>query len=532
MTAKRFLLLLVIFLSLLGIFFRLSNLDLKFPWMDECITQVRISDYSFSATENFRDTQINPVRVATLKSLMEERPRQSLVQYFQSKLSKAPEHPPLYYLFAEGTAQLTSNKLENLRRLSAYISLLTFPGMYWLCLKLFGSNVYGLVGIGITAISPIYLLYSQEARQYSLWIVVGIFSSAALSNALTRRNRKSWILYSLTLIVGTYSHLFFFFNILSHASYILLLFIFKDKSLKRNTLSNYLTSLCFAVFCFLPWMTLFFHKESKADDQLKIFGNSFDMLSIFKRFIGSTIRVFFDTGSDEKIVFNIGSILSFFLPSLLILTIISYSIFYIVRLAKAHVHLHVLTLIFVSPVIILVADMVTGKTLSQSRYLMPVYLGVQLAVIYFIGNQISQFLRKSAINSVLSKLFVISIFSLIIGGMVSCTFISYSSFWWNKGSAQNLSHFAQLIDEKNSLLLTDVNFLPRIMSLAYQLGPEVLLQFTPNIVKSNYPGTVESIYFLGNADNFSKANASEFSLLPLSEIPEINLHLYKVLMSN
>ena len=343
MKTRRWVFLLVIFLSLLGIFFRFSNLDIKFPWMDECITQVRVSDYSYVTTDNFPDTEVKPISVKTLKSLMEERPRQSFVQYFQNKLSKESEHPPLYYLFAEGIAKLSNNKLENLRRISAYISLLTFPGIYWLCLKLFGSNVYGLVGIVITALSPIYLLYSQEARQYSLWIVMGIFSSAALLNALTRGNRNSWILYCSTLIIGIYSHLFFFFNIFSHASYILLLLIFKDKYLKRNALISYLTSLSFAIFCFVPWITLFFQKEYKADGQLDVFGNSLNILIIFKRIIGSIIRVFFDIGTDEKVVFNSGSILTFLLPSLLVLTIVFYSIFYIVRAAETHVHLHVRT---------------------------------------------------------------------------------------------------------------------------------------------------------------------------------------------
>ena len=59
-----------------------------------------------------------------------------------------------------------------IRSLSALISLLIFPCIYWLCRELFNVplSVPG-VAIALMAISPIQLVYAQEAREYILWLV-------------------------------------------------------------------------------------------------------------------------------------------------------------------------------------------------------------------------------------------------------------------------------------------------------------------------------------------------------------------------
>ena len=68
-----------------------------------------------------------------------------------------------------------------IRSLSALISLLVFPSVYWLCRELF--NVPLLVpgvAIALMAISPIQLVYAEEAQEYILWLVTILRSSALL----------------------------------------------------------------------------------------------------------------------------------------------------------------------------------------------------------------------------------------------------------------------------------------------------------------------------------------------------------------
>ncbi len=67
-----------------------------------------------------------------------------------------------------------------MRSLPAIISLLAFPCIHWLCLELFEESITGSVAIAVIAVSPFHLAYAQEARQYSLWVLITLLSSEAL----------------------------------------------------------------------------------------------------------------------------------------------------------------------------------------------------------------------------------------------------------------------------------------------------------------------------------------------------------------
>jgi len=69
-----------------------------------------------------------------------------------------------------------------IRSLSAIISLLVFPGVYWLLPGIWVVN--GWIAIALIAVSPFHILYAQEAREYSLWTVTIALSSAALYTQL------------------------------------------------------------------------------------------------------------------------------------------------------------------------------------------------------------------------------------------------------------------------------------------------------------------------------------------------------------
>ena len=85
----------------------------------------------------------------------------------------------------------------NIRLLSALISLLAFPAMYWLCLELFNSKLISWAAVSLIAISPFHVLYAQEARDSSLWIVSFFVLRAALLWAIRKKQILPWIVYLL-----------------------------------------------------------------------------------------------------------------------------------------------------------------------------------------------------------------------------------------------------------------------------------------------------------------------------------------------
>ncbi len=107
------------------------------------------------------------------------------------------------------------------RSLSVFSSLLVFPSLYWLCWELFTSVPVGWVALALIAVSPLHILYAQEAREYSLWTFTTVLSSAVLLHAMRVQTKLSWGMYAVTVILGLYTFSFSAFMIFGHGIYVL-----------------------------------------------------------------------------------------------------------------------------------------------------------------------------------------------------------------------------------------------------------------------------------------------------------------------
>jgi uncharacterized membrane protein len=211
--------LLIVIILGLGIFFRLVNLDRKVYWQDETATSLRIAGYAKTEfVQQAFNGQVISVEELQRKyqSLNSEKSWRDTFQAFAGR----PEHSPLYYLMARFWAQWFGSSVAVMRSLPALISLLAFPSIYWLCLELFESPSVGWMAIALIAVSPVHVLYAQEAREYSLWIVAILCSSAALLRAIRLKTNYSWAIYVATVTLGLYSHLLFVLVALGHGIYI------------------------------------------------------------------------------------------------------------------------------------------------------------------------------------------------------------------------------------------------------------------------------------------------------------------------
>ena len=150
-------------LLVVGVFFRFVNLDRKVYWFDETITSLRISGY----TESEIVKQVCNGREIGVEDLQRYRhPAQgkTLADTVTSLAVEDSQHPPLYYVIARIWIQWFGDSVAATRSLSAVISLLAFPCIYWLCLELFNSSLTGWVAVALIAVSPFHVLYAQEAR--------------------------------------------------------------------------------------------------------------------------------------------------------------------------------------------------------------------------------------------------------------------------------------------------------------------------------------------------------------------------------
>lgn len=242
-----------------GIFFRFYHLDRKVFWGDEVFTAMRSSGYSVEEV-------IDRTYTGEILSLADLQQYQHPVDRTWSDTWNAlvgnPEQAPLYYLLARGWTQIFGGDQVDVspaglarsigvwRSLSAVISLLAFPTIYWLCSELFTSLTTGWIAIALIAASPFHVLFAQEARLYSLWTVTILLSSAALLRA--KRTQTGWWLYAFTLALSLYTFLFSAFVAIAHGIYICTLSGWRWS----RTIAAYLAATAIGLVLFSPWIVV------------------------------------------------------------------------------------------------------------------------------------------------------------------------------------------------------------------------------------------------------------------------------------
>lgn len=176
-------------------------------------------------------------------------------QYACSHCSKSPslaalkanrEHPPLYYVLLQKWLRLLGRWLSP-KVFATLITIATLPVLYWLTVELFNDWLAGMISMAIFAVSPLMFAVSQHVSQYSLLCLLSCLSTAYFIRAYRLGKRLDWVLYSLSVGLGLYTHLFFVLLPAAHGCYGLL-----QRSFLR--LRSFLLAVTIAGLSFLPWI--------------------------------------------------------------------------------------------------------------------------------------------------------------------------------------------------------------------------------------------------------------------------------------
>lgn len=326
----------------LGLFFRFVNLDRKVYWHDEAYTSLWLSGYGKS--ELLQQTfHGRVIKIEELQRYQSPNSEKGLNHTIQNLIAEEPQHPPLYYTAACFWWQLFGSSIAALRSLSAILSLLLFPCIYWLCLELFGSATIGWVAIALVAVSPFHVLYAQEARQYSLWAVTIVLMSAALLRALRVRTNLSWVMYTATLTLGLYTFLLSGLVAISHGTYVLVCEKFQLSQLARN----YLIASLAAIFLFTPWLV-----HVGGTTGLDWVASEMPLSTLVKTWLDNPTRIFFDLN------FEFNDRLSDLIPRLLgFLCLIGYAFYSLYHHTSRKPWLFVILLVGVTGLALLVPDL-------------------------------------------------------------------------------------------------------------------------------------------------------------------------------
>jgi uncharacterized membrane protein len=467
----------VLVLLVIGILFRFSHLERKIYWHDEVFTSMEATAHTGSElkAEMFTGEEVAPSALAAYQRID---PTRSLAQLVFGLGSEDPQHPPFFYLLMHFWMRVWGDGIGVTRSFAAVLSLLVFPGVYWLCWELFESPLVGWVAIALLAIAPIHLVYAQEAREYSLLTALTLFSSAALLRAMRLRQWQSWALYGVTLILSFYTAVFSALVAVGHGIYVLCtqpLNIQKvddglqiQWQLTRRAIAFLITG-AIAVIAFSPW--LYFLKTYA--DVFKASAGwvaiSLPISTTFKIWMLNLTRVFWDTDVNP---FATDAELNWWVMIPIVLLEV-YAVYFLIKKAPKSSWLFMVALVIGTSLPLLVPDILFGGQRSTvTRYLLPFFLCLQVAVAYLIAQLLITAKRShQSIGMTLAAL-------LAIAGIVSGGLHSQSNTWWNKIMSYYHPQIAQILNTSNNpILITDAfGYNPaNLVSLSYLLNDTVEL---------------------------------------------------------
>jgi hypothetical protein len=129
---------------------------------------------------------------------------------FGDMLSQLPDTeltPPLYYVIAWPWLHVVGSHEAALRSLSALFGIAVVPVAYLAGRELV-SRAAGLAGAALVAFNPLLIWYSQEARPYSLLVLLCALAVLFFARAQQRRAERDLWLWALSAALALLTHYF------------------------------------------------------------------------------------------------------------------------------------------------------------------------------------------------------------------------------------------------------------------------------------------------------------------------------------
>ncbi len=376
-------------------------------------------------------------------------------------------NPPLYYLLLNFWMQIVGKSDEGLRLLSFFLHLICAYISYFLAKKITDKKFAFFVFL-FTLFNPMLLYYSFEMRMYSLYAFLTMAS-------LYFFYLKNWKWYTITAVLGLYTHSFF---ILVVVSLILFLLLFNNSSQKN------IFKTAKPLLFFLPWLPVLFLQFIRSKDSW-IFPVD---VQLIKSVLANLFTSYEGTPGNW---WNYTATLSF----------IILVFFYFGFRKNKKLSLMFLTPIFV-PLFFILGYSVIRRPIYVNRYMIFVTVFEIMAIsigIYSISNKLIRYL-------------VLSIwFSFII--YLNCIFPQYHKKTDFKSTFQEINRLA--IQTDFVYAQTPIGFLesvyyyqypdqvfvynPQNITIPYYIGATVVF---PNISKQTFPPAPSKTFLIHDDSSF------------------------------
>ncbi len=177
---------------------------------------------------------------------------------FSQVLRIEDDMSPFYYALLHGWIKIFGDSEFSVRFPSLIFGVLSLFVIYKIGSHLFDEKKGRLAAL-LLALSTFHLYYSQEARMYSLTVLLTLVSMLFFLKLNQKGGRGISIGYTLSSTLLIYSHVFGLFILFAQNVYFLTLYFF---SKKKSTLGlkHWIQMQVIIVILFAPWLPTFAHR--------------------------------------------------------------------------------------------------------------------------------------------------------------------------------------------------------------------------------------------------------------------------------
>ena len=441
----------------LGIGFRFYHLDRKVYWGDEVYSSLRM----FGDTEAELVARANTVTDAgALRAVLHPTPSGGAADPLAPARVLAveePHHAPVYYEIAHVWVGVFGNSIAATRSLSAWLSLLALPCAFWLGIELFRSRRAAWTAVALFALSPVVVLYSQQAREYALWTAALLALQAALLRALRLDTPGTWTLFACLAAFALYV-----FPLTALPLGGLALYAVATQWRDRKKLLR--CALAFAAGCaaFVPWLVFLFRDLHAVTDSLATtFHTSITRIEVVRAFLGALRLNFLDlnwvTSSRTAAAATAAALL-----------LVAIAIVDVVRRQPPRVRLFVVLMLLATTLPLLIPDLIDrGQRVREQRYLMPAFIALDYCVVGWLAAMFEPPARAARAAWGYALLC-----GLLAAGTLSCAVSSQAETWWSTQEDNSIDVARQVNRSAQPLLVGD-GYLLYPLVLSNYLAPNV-----------------------------------------------------------
>jgi uncharacterized membrane protein len=479
-----------------GIGFRVEHVVRRQMRADESMTALRVSGHTFASVNAlFNDREYSARQILRYQRVDPQRSTWATIAGLESE---EPQTTPLFFVLDRLWAGIAGSSIASLRVPSLLASLASIAAFLWLCFELTRSRVGAGAGAAFIAVSPFFIDYGTQARQYALWTLLVIAGCVLLLRALRLNRAVPWAWYAATMALALYTDPLTLLVLAAHAIYLL----FRHAENRRNVAAFGAASGC-ALLLFLPWALLIIRERTTSAKLLAWTNVPLPPREFVQTWAMNVVDVLFDAEWAHRWLDPV---------AIGIFALIGYSVYRAGRDQRREAMWFLAVLALSSALPFLLYDGVTKSHGSiVSRFLTPLWIALLVWTAALFAS------RLAAHSGRVAAWWLGAFCAVIALGTASSAVNSASAVWWDNHDFPS-SFVGRMVDRgEHPLVLLNRNPNPIVLVLSHYVTPNT--RFLLYARKPRFPADLAASTFLVMPDPSTLSAFRNHTRYGLQQLP-------------